>query len=319
MYIDDQIKDYFDKNKICYKTVYTAPSRYMNLFVLNYNLKLAKDLGALIKKNDNMDFYITLADESLPVIKYIKDLNKFFIYISNGDLSLLYFNKGYINRYGLIWKYLSRSMVKHIWQNAELSKMYDLLLGNSAFTSNLMSFIYNMPFSGYVYPPIGENIHPTNYKENTSYAIAILRNEMEPAYHYIKSIAKKINVKVIGGANVENAENLGFIPENRLIDLYSGANVTLSLNPQEFFGYPIVESLRCKTPVMAFNTGGASEIIKNYYNGWLINDSKELAEKLYDIIKMDNQEMRENALKSSNNYTIEASTKKLLNYLNGVT
>ena len=317
--IDDEIKSIFDRQNIIYYSMDLSNTILTKLFVLNNSFKLAKKLAYLIKKNDYSDFYITLADESLPVIKFIKAQGKKYIYLSQGDLSLLYFNKLYIYKYGLLWKLLSRSMVKHIWSNSELAHMYDMVLGNSKFTSNIMSFVYNMPFSGFVYPPVDDSFKQSGYKEDEKYMLAILRNSNEPSYPYIKKLSRKIKIKIIGGATVDNCENYGFISEKKLIDLYSGAEAVLSLNPQEFYGYSIAESLSCGTPVLSFDAAGAQELIKDGYNGWLVPDEKVMHEKVISIMKGGyDVQMRENALKSSKNYTIESSAQKLLYYLKGI-
>ncbi len=317
--IDEKIKNIFDNNKICYYAGNFSANIFSKLRMITYNLKLAKKLANIIKANDFMDYYVALQDEAIPVIKFIKNNDKKYVYISNGDLSLLFFNQQYMLEYGFLWKYLSYTMVKRVWNNSKLASMYDMVLGNSNFTSNIMSFIYNIPVSGYVYPPVDDAFKPTKYREEKEYCLAILRNVMEPGYPYIKKLSDKIKIKVVGNASIEGADNLGFVSEKELIDLYSGAKVTLSINPQEFYGYTTVESLKCGTPVIAFNNGGAQEIIQNNFNGWLFNRKTELMSTAYSIMNHGyDPQVRANALASSKNYSVETSADKLLYYLNSL-
>ena len=54
-----------------------------------------------------------------------------------------------------------------------------------------------------------------------------------------------------------------------LVDLYSVADVYVNPSLQESFGYTILESMLCGTPVVGFNTAAISEIILHKENGYL--------------------------------------------------
>lgn len=67
--------------------------------------------------------------------------------------------------------------------------------------------------------------------------------------------------------------------EKSLSLLYNAADVFVAPSLAEAFGLVILESLRCGTPVAAFNTGGIPDIIEHKKNGYLAKyrDSEDLA------------------------------------------
>ncbi|MCK9630272.1 MAG: glycosyltransferase family 4 protein [Methanoregula sp.] len=74
--------------------------------------------------------------------------------------------------------------------------------------------------------------------------------------------------------------NLGKIDgEIALSLMYSAADVYISPATQEAFGLTVLESMACGTPVVAFNTGGARDIIEHKSSGYLANmfDATSLA------------------------------------------
>ncbi|MBF0385384.1 MAG: glycosyltransferase [Candidatus Omnitrophica bacterium] len=54
-----------------------------------------------------------------------------------------------------------------------------------------------------------------------------------------------------------------------MISLYSSADITLLLSLQENLPYLCMESLSCGTPVVAFDVGGVSDMVKHAENGYL--------------------------------------------------
>lgn len=67
--------------------------------------------------------------------------------------------------------------------------------------------------------------------------------------------------------------------ESELVDLYNSADLFIAPSLEECLGYTIMESLACGTPVVAFNTGGIPDMVKNKENGYLAkhSDSEDLA------------------------------------------
>jgi len=63
-------------------------------------------------------------------------------------------------------------------------------------------------------------------------------------------------------------------PLQSIVNEYNTSYITINTSYYEIFGMVIAESLSCGTPVISTPTGGAKEIIINYYNGILTKSFK---------------------------------------------
>jgi len=74
--------------------------------------------------------------------------------------------------------------------------------------------------------------------------------------------------------------------------LYSVADVFVNPSLQESFGYTILESMLCGTPVVGFNTGAISEIIQHKINGYLaaMKSAEDLAAGILWILRSEKAE-----------------------------
>ena len=64
---------------------------------------------------------------------------------------------------------------------------------------------------------------------------------------------------------------------------YSGCDLTLLPSLGEGFGYPIVESLGCGTPIISGNYGGGAELVP--HNGWLVEPREFRLETLHNCLR----------------------------------
>jgi len=89
----------------------------------------------------------------------------------------------------------------------------------------------------------------------------------------------EMRAKKIG---LNNVKFLGAVSNEKLIELYSKAAVFVFPSLSEGLPLSIIEAMSCGCPVIAFDVGGISEVIKNGYNGFLIKpkDTKALANYL---------------------------------------
>ncbi|WP_036477631.1 glycosyltransferase family 4 protein [Myxosarcina sp. GI1] len=87
----------------------------------------------------------------------------------------------------------------------------------------------------------------------------------------------KIELVVVGSANINHFSNLGFkvhclgqfYDDLSLAVAYSAVDVTVIPSTQEAFGQIASESLACGSPVVAFNTTGILDIVKHQQDGYL--------------------------------------------------
>ena len=277
--------------------------------------KVFSEMLRMIRSVDKCDFYLVLSDELVGISNY-KEGGK-WIYLSNGDMTLLFMNQRFLDHYYPYSLLLKNRFVTQLIRHQKSAMNYDYLLANSQFTRSIMSFILNANFTNYIYPPVDTEFFKPSYKNSEeSYALVMLRNNAEPMYQTVRRIARAVPVKIVGNALVEGAITLGRISERELVEAYSNARLTIGSSMQEFFGYSTAESLACGTPVMAFNLGGAVEMIENNKNGWLVGTQDEMLHRVAEMFNLGYEpEIRENARKSSEKFSIHSSTKKLLETL----
>lgn len=286
---------------------------FRKLMMLMYSRRPYKKLGYLINKK-RYDCLLVLHDQSLPQILFAK--GSINIYISQGDLNLILLNKEFKKRSKFILL-LYPLFVFSVKRNSKLCRSYNMILANSHFTQSFMSLLYDIPFNGFVYPPINFEIYKkVGVQEKEKYFLALLRNNGENAFQTVTYLSSKYKIKVVGGATVKDAENLGYVSQSDLTNLYRKATATLALSPSEFFGYHVVESMACGTPVITFDLGGPSELVKQDITGWKLSSLDEIniiMDKL--LIEGVKHEIQEACMQCADFFTTKSSAEKLINYI----
>lgn len=313
LFIDDTIIRILTESSIKYASLNKHPNTLSSLKIINYSKTPAEKLSTLVKENDEADIYIIIADEAIPVVNYLSKFKT--AYISQGDLTLMLLNPEFKKHNKMATSVLERGFVKQIRNHAKLVAKFDMVMANSNFTSNIMAFFYGIPIDKVVYPPVDPSIFRriSDTEPEDKYALALVRNEVDPLYPLVSSLAKKCSIKVIGGGKVQNAQNQGFVSEEQLVNLYNKALFTISPSTVEFYGYGIVESMSCGTPSIAYNNAGARELIVNGDNGWLFSSKNDFIEGVIKIFKNGyGYEVRESCLEESKKYRITESTKALV-------
>ena len=311
----------------------TEKLRSQGLTVFSYKIKLSKidlyrsisdsskvfsEMLKIVRNTEPCDYYLVLSDELLGILSYKERGN--WAYLSNGDLTLLFLNQGFLDKYSPYTHFLKRRFVSQLMGHQSKILNYRYLFANSKFTQTIMSFVLNTDFTDYIYPPVDTEFFRRSDKSSDSgeksYALVMLRNNAEPMVRTIQRVAKEIPVKIVGEAKVNGAVTLGRISDEDLVDAYSNALVTIGPSKQEFFGYATAESLSCGTPVIAFKRGAAVEMIDHNQNGWLVDTQEELLSKLVEIFEHGyDKSMRDKARKSAEKFSIPASSNKLLDLL----
>jgi len=98
-------------------------------------------------------------------------------------------------------------------------------------------------------------------------------------------------------------ENVGFLDKNKLSDFLGNAKALLfPIQWEEPFGLVMIEAMACGTPVIAFNRGSVSEVVKHNKTGFIVNGEKEMEEAIKNIGKINRADCRKHI---EENFTIE--------------
>lgn len=94
-------------------------------------------------------------------------------------------------------------------------------------------------------------------------------------------------------------------------------------SPAEPFGMVTLEASSMMVPVVAFNTGGTPEIIKDGVNGYLVKEvsAEALAAKLLDVMKYKKQLIKAGRAAAKNvkeNFTVKAQVDKTASLIEGI-
>jgi glycosyltransferase involved in cell wall biosynthesis len=92
--------------------------------------------------------------------------------------------------------------------------------------------------------------------------------------------------------------NTGPADFSRKVDLLKRARVLISpLEVDEAFGLVLLEAMACGTPVVAYNRGAVSEVVRHGETGYVVHNYKELLACLKRVSKIDPGRCRERVAK----------------------
>ena len=182
--------------------------RSTGITVFSYKIKLSKidmyrsisdsdkvfsELLKIVRNTEPCDYYLVLSDELQGILNY-KERGK-WAYLSNGDLTLLFLNKGFLDKYSPYTHFIKNRFVSQLLRHQNKILNYNYLFANSKFAQTIMSFVLNNNFTDYIYPPVDTEIFRRNSKSNDgtekNYALVMLRNNAEPMVTTIQQLAKK--------------------------------------------------------------------------------------------------------------------------------
>ncbi|MEM2121037.1 MAG: glycosyltransferase [Candidatus Woesearchaeota archaeon] len=100
----------------------------------------------------------------------------------------------------------------------------------------------------------------------------------------------------------------------KLIPYYKAADIFITPSKQEAQGLTILESMASGTPVVCFRNFGTLDFMIDFHNGLVAKNDSDFIRKTELLIKDDNlrKKIVLNAYKTSQKYSIEECTKKLL-------
>ena len=140
------------------------------------------------------------------------------------------------------------------WQNlyAELqASTIEVILINGKFTKNIL-------FVGADWERKGGPILITVFEK-------VLKKHPDAILTIVSKTPKNLSVK--------NGNILGLIPVQQLSQHYKAANIFCLPTLREPFGVVFVEAMKYKLPIVANNVGGLPDLVKNGFNGYLIDNN----------------------------------------------
>ncbi|MDJ0836365.1 MAG: glycosyltransferase [Acidobacteriota bacterium] len=100
----------------------------------------------------------------------------------------------------------------------------------------------------------------------------------------------------------------GWIDSERLVEIYSNADILLLPSRFDTFGCVVLEAMSCGCPVAAYNCKGPADIITHGQDGYLPETAEQLADCVVDLLsdKDRRREMKQAALMRAAHYQPEA-------------
>ncbi len=153
-------------------------------------------------------------------------------------------------------------------------KKANLIMANSLNMNILLNFVYGIPDSEIVYPPLEDSkFVPIPEMKKDSILVFVGRssdlNEYK-AFEIIEEISKSYgtDVLIFGSATVPESIYKGYtgfkvhknISDEELVRLYNRSFVTVCIQKQEYFGYVPLESILCGTPSITLYRHDASNV-----------------------------------------------------------
>jgi glycosyltransferase involved in cell wall biosynthesis len=280
---------------------------------------MGRRAAELVRKTSPPDWYVNLSDHTVAAIEYLPVKARSCL-ICNGDMALLFLSPSFYDTQGFSKQALSLGMTRFIRKNAQLAARYSVRFANSRFTQNLMSYVYSIPFEGIVPPPVDRGqFRPRSDFSEDGFVLVLGRSQHEQNIELIRPVAAEVPVRCVGGLNIPRAENLGVVPDERLVELYAGARILAFPMISEPFGYSVAEAMCCGTPPVVFDAGGPAEQVVNGETGWSVASHRSFIKTVVERARQGYpREFRRKAWAASERYGIEQVTDRFLYQLAAV-
>jgi glycosyltransferase involved in cell wall biosynthesis len=228
---------------------------------------------------------------------------------------------GTLINHGLrLWDYLS-------------SQRPDYFIANSQETKRRIEKLYRREAT-VIYPPVVIPKHIPAVDGKYEYYLTISRLARAKHIDVLIQAANnlKMPLKIVGTGRDEEhlksiagdtVEFLGSLPDNELSSVYAHAKAFLFASVDEEFGIAPVEAMGHGIPVIGFASGGVKEIIQNN-SGFLYEQltpeslSNEI-EKLEHMSREDYLQMRKDARRQAEQFSVDVFEKKIHEFITKVT
>jgi glycosyltransferase involved in cell wall biosynthesis len=208
----------------------------------------------------------------------------------------------------------------------------DFLIANSEETRHRIKKFYRRDTT-VIYPPVNipKSLPATSYTSPNPYYLTVSR--LAKAKHVeilIKaSNQMKFDLKIIGTGRDEEflrtiagptVEFLGNVSDQEFKNIFTNAKAFLFASKDEEFGIAVVEAMGYRLPVIAYNSGGIPEYIKNGLNGYLFDSLNpiSLIKKIKEFEKLNKEQvlkMKQEARNTAEKFNEENFKKNILNFV----
>ena len=306
---------------------------------LNYDLakflskqKMKVFISSICKKNIKKNNILNLPIES---IKKNSHRYKFDAIISSNDSCIFNY---FPNSKKFLWMHNKLQIEKSIRKKQFFSifRNKPIVIFVSKYLKDATSKIY--PFKKrYVIPnflPSDFISNANTYKRNPIFVWSVQREKglndtidmwinnictkSKRARFYILGINKlkqKYTTKFLKSKNIFF---LGRVSKKKLKKIYEKSTAMICLGYDETFCLNALEANSCGLPVLTFGKSALNELILNNYNGFIVNNFKDLSIKILSFLKLnalEQQKFRDNALIFSKKYHLSNIIYKWLKLL----
>ncbi len=260
--------------------------KYGIFFALNYQFLRGKSrqLARFIINTDKFDHLIVISNEGhwLPGYMRNRTNTKFHLLLMElHDHGIISLQMGELNTAIVRTVILSPFYgVLKIFERKRLSE-FNTIFTNSNWTKAVFEYLYGMSVADVIYAIDLELFKPSGEMSDVEERyIAVPSASLAKDYRgqkLIKMLADDgIPVKLYGSFKMPGLENLGYISDEEMVDILSGASATLFLFNYEALGLIPFESLACGTPVITYYKEGPFLELKDNPNVKFIYSYEEL-------------------------------------------
>jgi glycosyltransferase involved in cell wall biosynthesis len=306
---------------------------------LNYDLamflskqKMKISISSICKKNIKKNNILNLP---IKLIKKNSQKYKFDAIISSNDSCIFNY---FPNSKKFLWMHNKLQIEKSIRKKQLFSifRNKPIVIFVSKYLKDATSKIY--PFKKrYVIPnflPSDFISNANSYKRNPIFVWSVQREKglndtidmwinniytkSKRAKFYILGINKLKQKYTIKFLKSKNIFFIGRVSKKKLKKIYEKSTAMICLGYDETFCLNALEANSCGLPVLTFGKSALNELILNNYNGFIVNNFKDLSIKILSFLKLnalEQQKFRDNALIFSKKYHLSNVIYKWLKLL----
>ncbi|MEI6885847.1 MAG: glycosyltransferase [Bacteroidota bacterium] len=114
--------------------------------------------------------------------------------------------------------------------------------------------------------------------------------------------------------NFPEAEYIGWVEHDKLPEVYNSADLLILPSRFDTFSCVVLEAMSCGLPVIAYNTKGPRDIIRDSVNGFLVETSDEMSDRIIEYFsdKCLQTSFKKSALERADDYSADTILQRML-------